>query len=389
MFRSRRSNLVRKLWKLQNEAETNINDPNQGPGRCQDAQRKSVTSMLQRLKEGQLESLVKAVETNGEDPGQCCPVPAQDRDLAPNLIMCQLFRWSNVSEADQMVRLPWCSSHCDIYVCCNPFHWSRVILSDTVPESYQVSGLSATSLPGHSQSTSVFTLSSSTTSPSSNISSSSSVPPPIYSSIDHGPHLEECIQLDISLEPGSLTTDGGSEIGDLTWCRLAYWEERSRVGHQVPISASAVQVFSHQSRPQPGTDAMCLESLFSLNYKPSLATVRTREKIGLGLIINKDEEGVWCHNRTHVPIFVNSPTLDVPNSRTFNVFKIPPGFSMQIFNFELSTVYKRMRDPSCYDGPFDPHSVRLSFAKGWGQNYSRQSVECCPCWLEILLLPPR
>jgi len=177
--------------------------------------------------------------------------------------------------------------------------------------------------------------------------------------------------------------------GELTWCRLAYWEERSRVGHQVPISASAVQVFSHQSRPQPGTDAMCLESLFSLNYKPSLATVRTREKIGLGLIINKDEEGVWCHNRTHVPIFVNSPTLDVPNSRTFNVFKIPPGFSMQIFNFELSTVYKRMRDPSCYDGPFDPHSVRLSFAKGWGQNYSRQSVECCPCWLEILLLPPR
>ena len=71
--------------------------------------------------------------------------------------------------------------------------------------------------------------------------------------------------------------------GDLTWCRLAYWEERSRVGHQVPISASAVQVFSHQSRPQPGTDAMCLESLFSLNYKPSLATVRTREKIGLGM----------------------------------------------------------------------------------------------------------
>jgi len=177
--------------------------------------------------------------------------------------------------------------------------------------------------------------------------------------------------------------------GDLTWCRLAYWEERSRVGHQVPVSAPAVQVFSRQSRPQPGNDAMCLESLFSLNFKPSVATVRTREKIGLGLIINKDDEGVWCHNRTHVPIFVNSPTLDVPNSRTFNVFKIPPGFSMQIFNFELSNMYKRLRDPSCYDGPFDPHSVRLSFAKGWGQNYSRQSVDCCPCWLEILLLPPR
>ena len=73
---------------------------------------------------------------------------------------------------------------------CLIIDWQMFYFADTVPESYQVSGLSATSLPGHSQSTSVFTLSSSLTSPSSNISSSSSVPPPIYSSIDHGPHLE-------------------------------------------------------------------------------------------------------------------------------------------------------------------------------------------------------
>ena len=41
------------------------------------------------------------------------------------------------------------------------------------------------------------------------------------------------------------------------------------------------------------------------------------------------------------------------------------------------------------DGPYDPHAVRLSFGKGWGGKYSRQIVTSCPCWLEILLIPPR
>ena len=75
-------------------------------------------------------------------------------------------------------------------------------------------------------------------------------------------------------------TDGG-----LTWCRLAYWEERSRVGHQVPVTSNAVEVFNQVPRPNPSHDSMCLESLHSLNPKPSQSTVRTREKIGLGKLI--------------------------------------------------------------------------------------------------------
>ena len=108
-----------------------------------------------------------------------------------------------------------------------------------------------------------------------------------------------------------------------------------------------------------------------------------------GVILSHDEQGVWAYNRTEVPVFVNSPTLDVPNSRTYSVFKIPPGYSMQIFNYEISKLYQRLRDPATLDGPFDPNAVRISFAKGWGPSYSRQFIDCCPCWLEILLVPPR
>lgn len=40
-------------------------------------------------------------------------------------------------------------------------------------------------------------------------------------------------------------------------------------------------------------------------------------------------------------------------------------------------------------GPVDNYSVRISFAKGWGPNYSRLEVISCPCWLEVLLSPCR
>ena len=119
---------------------------------------------------------------------------------------------------------------------------------------------------------------------------------------------------------------------------------------------------------------------------------------------------MWVYNRTETAIFVNSPTLEAPrlpagsrgcgggNSTTaspsanpFTVIKVLPGYSIQVFDYSKSNLYERLRERHCQilDGPFDPHSVRISFVKGWGSNYSRQVVTNCPCWLEILLtIPP-
>lgn len=202
--------------------------------------------------------------------------------------------------------------------------------------------------------------------------------------------MQPCRMVGSTTEQNSTKkTPSALETGRVTWCTLAYWEERTRVGRLFQVRSSGVEVFSQLPRPSPLGDAMCLATLASNNLKPSESTLKTREKIGLGLILSHDEQGVWAYNRTEVPLFVNSPTLDVPNSRTFSVFKIPPGYSMQIFNYEISKLYQRIRDPATLDGPFDPNSVRISFAKGWGPSYSRQFIDCCPCWLEILLVPPR
>ncbi len=113
---------------------------------------------------------------------------------------------------------------------------------------------------------------------------------------------------------------------------------------------------------------------------------RTRDKIGLGVTLSKEPDGVWMYNRSNSPAFVNSPTLDIPNSRTLVVRKVPPGYSIKIFDYDRSVLLERTRElPGEVDGPYDPKSVRISFAKGWGPCYSRQFILSCPCWIEVLL----
>ena len=112
---------------------------------------------------------------------------------------------------------------------------------------------------------------------------------------------------------------------------------------------------------------------------------RTRDKIGFGITLTKDEDGVWVYNRSNSPLFVYSPTLIMPNSRTFSVHRIPSGSSCKIFDFEQLEHLRRTLDPTMYDGPVELSTLSLSFAKGWGKSYTRQTISSCPCWLQVFL----
>lgn len=114
-------------------------------------------------------------------------------------------------------------------------------------------------------------------------------------------------------------------------------------------------------------------------------------------MLSQEEDGVWAYNRSESPIFVNSPTLDDPESRTLLVYRVPPGFCLNIFDrnkilqlpYSSSTTRTSNQASGFASGPVDINSVRISFAKGWGPKYSRQEVTSCPCWLEVLLAPCR
>ncbi|GFS06672.1 mothers against decapentaplegic homolog [Elysia marginata] len=103
------------------------------------------------------------------------------------------------------------------------------------------------------------------------------------------------------------------------------------------------------------------------------------------------QEGeVWAYNTSEFPIFVNSPTLDDPDSpRSLVVKKVPPGHCIKIFDYARAELLERTEARSLLlsEGPFDARSVRISMAKGWGPSYARQFITSCPCWLEVLLGP--
>lgn len=216
-------------------------------------------------------------------------------------------------------------------------------------------------------------------------------PPPYFHLKEFGSKIRDPPEVQVWI--GSVATEGSSDcaIGDVRWGTLAYWEERTRVGAQFPCHSPSftAEVFlaptKHPPAPTLSLDSLCLGDLFPHNSRPSSSTLSTRPKIGLGILLHADEQGVWVHNRSEGPLFVNSPTLDQVNSRQFSVIKVPPGYSLEIFDFQIAQLYDQLRDPSAYDGPFDPRSVRMSFCKGWGSAYHRPSVECCPCWLELFL----
>ncbi|XP_050571775.1 mothers against decapentaplegic homolog 6-like [Cygnus atratus] len=172
-----------------------------------------------------------------------------------------------------------------------------------------------------------------------------------------------------------------STIRDGYWCKLAYWEHRTRVGRLYAVHEASVNVFCEL----PRGSGFCLGQLPAAHR--SQAVRRARGKIGRGLLLSRELGGVWAYNRSEHPIFVSSPTLGPPGARGLAVLKVLPGYSVKVFDYERAGGLAGWRHAG--DGPCDTHSVRISFGKGWGPCYSRQFITSCPCWLEVLLNQPR
>ncbi|KAK3918109.1 Mothers against decapentaplegic-like protein 6 [Frankliniella fusca] len=188
---------------------------------------------------------------------------------------------------------------------------------------------------------------------------------------------------------------GGASAG--SWCQLKYWELADRVGRLYEVQNPYINV-SSAAEPSQANQGLCLATL--AQHAPSRpagsalarAVERTRAKIGLGVTLSQEPDGVWAYNRSDHPIFVNSPTLDDPESRTLLVYRVPPGHCLNIFRADTTSQHwERWRrcNELAHSGPVDPGAVRISFAKGWGPKYSRQEVTACPCWIEVLLSPCR
>ncbi|XP_029986854.1 mothers against decapentaplegic homolog 6-like [Sphaeramia orbicularis] len=342
-------------------------------------------AFLKRLKERSLEALLKTVETKGGLPGECVMVPSTDLRLgahriSPQYLLCKLFRWSDLQLSARLKALCLCQSSGAVdgaKVCCNPYHYSRLCGPESPPPPYSVSHLDQ-----HK--------------PLDSALSYTETVPPLFS---NPPRVTPRDYTDAGTSLGSSTSGGNRSH----WCSVAYWEQRTRVGRLYPAYEPSLSIF--YDLPQ-GT-GLCLGQLHANAYHSrrddpsshstsglrshrsggtSSSVQQIRSKIGYGIVLSQEPDGVWVYNRSQHPVFVHSPTLDPPSAPGLSVKRVMPGFSLKMFDYERSSwMAEHGVKPECQEGPWDPHSIRISFAKGWGPCYSRQFITSCPCWLEVLL----
>uniref|UniRef100_A0A096LQ85 Mothers against decapentaplegic homolog n=1 Tax=Poecilia formosa TaxID=48698 RepID=A0A096LQ85_POEFO len=322
-------------------------------------------AFLKRLKDRSLDALVKAVETKGGVPGECVTVPRTDLRLgghhvSPQYLLCRLFRWSDLPLSARLKALCHCQSFGSgdsAKVCCNPYHYSRLCGPESPPPPYSQSRSDEHKLLDTTDSALSYTETAAPLLPSP-------------------PHIMPRDYTDTGTSIGSSTSGGHRSH----WCSVAYWEQRTRVGRLYPAYEPSLSIF--YDLPQ-GT-GLCLGQLHGSGSGGNVQQIRS--KIGFGIVLSLEADGVWVYNRSQHPVFVHSPTLDLPSARGLSVRRVMPGFSLKVFDFECSSwMTEHGVKPETQEGPWDPHSIRISFAKGWGPCYSRQFITSCPCWLEVLL----
>ncbi|XP_030031052.1 mothers against decapentaplegic homolog 6 isoform X2 [Manduca sexta] len=296
------------------------------------------------LPDEQLRRLARALDA-GAAGAECVPAARAASQL--RLAVTRAFRFPELRDLTELRRLPLCEDH----QCCNPYHWSRLCKPETPPPPYSRYAMDD------------------------------------LKPKEHGDSTKDARRTDHErLGTGSLATDGEErQSWETEWCRLAYWELTQRVGRQFGVRVRAVDVFGGGGGAcGSGRHGLCLDALENRDAPQAEQVRKTRAKIGLGVTLSLESDGVWLYNRSQEPVFVSSPALDAAAAKALLVWRVAPGHCLCIF------------DPACpppavslpHIGPVDPRSVRISFAKGWGPKYSRRDVTACPCWLEVLLAPP-
>ena len=172
------------------------------------------------------------------------------------------------------------------------------------------------------------------------------------------------------------------------WCSVSYYEMKNRVGEVFQASKPSFTVdgFTDPS----SSDRFCLGLLSNIHRDQQIE--QTRRHSGKGVHLFMVGGIVYAECASETSIFVQSPNSNMSYGwHPATVCKIPPGCHMQVFNNRdfadrlaasvhsgFETVYQLTR--MC--------TIRISFVKGWGVEYRRQTVTATPCWIEVLLNGP-
>jgi len=178
------------------------------------------------------------------------------------------------------------------------------------------------------------------------------------------------------------------------WCSISYYEFNERVGEvwEAPKSIKAI-VIDGYTNPNDGAGAPNRFSLGLLtNINRTTTCDESRRYIGKGCSLIADDGDVWILNQSESSIFVQSPICNLfRHWHPATVVKIPKDCSIKIFDNNKFEEFLCSKIRCGYEETFNIVyycKLKISFVKGWGALYTRQTVTACPCWVEFRLNEP-
>nr|XP_061811062.1 mothers against decapentaplegic homolog 3 isoform X2 [Nerophis lumbriciformis] len=326
---------------------------------------KAVKSLVKKLKKtGQLDELEKAITTQNINT-KCITIPrsldgrlqVSHRKGLPHVIYCRLWRWPDLQSHHELRAVELCEYAFHTKkdeVCVNPYHYQRVetpVLPPVLVPRHTEIPSEFPPLDDYSHSIPENTNFPAGIEPQSNYIPET--PPPGYLSED-GETSDH--QMTHSMDTGSPNlspnpvspTHNNLDLQPVTycepafWCSISYYELNQRVGETF-----------HASQPSLTVDGFT---------DPS-----NSERFCLGLLSNVNRNAAVELTRRHIGC-----NLKIFNNQEF------AALLAQSVNQGFEAVYQLTR--MC--------TIRMSFVKGWGAEYRRQTVTSTPCWIELHLNGP-
>ncbi|XP_041826026.1 mothers against decapentaplegic homolog 2 isoform X2 [Melanotaenia boesemani] len=399
---------------------------------------KAVKSLVKKLKKtGQLDELEKAISTQNSNT-KCVTIPSNCSDLwglgsghtieqwdsagmygypdhgrsldgrlqvshrkgLPHVIYCRLWRWPDLHSHHELRAIDTCQYAFNLKkdeVCVNPYHYQRVETPVLPPVLVPRHPEILTELPPLDDFTN--SIPENTNFPAGIDPPNNYIPdtpPPGYMSEDGETSDQQMNQSSpAEMSPSTLSPVSHSlDLQPVTysepafWCSIAYYELNQRVGETFHASQPSLTVdgFTDPSN----SERFCLGLLSNVNRN---ATVEmTRRHIGRGVRLYYIGGEVFAECLSDSAIFVQSPNCNQRYGwHPATVCKIPPGCNLKIFNNQEFAALLAQSVNQGFEAVYQLTrmcTIRMSFVKGWGAEYRRQTVTSTPCWIELHLNGP-
>lgn len=165
------------------------------------------------------------------------------------------------------------------------------------------------------------------------------------------------------------------------WCSISYHEFDKHVGEKFQPTNCIVSVdgYTHPNC----SDRFCVGGLS--NVARTELTERVRRRIGAGVKLTYVDGEVYVECLCDLSIFISCPMLQE------GVTKVTTGSTVKAFS---NPEFSKLLSDAVSKGFEDVYKLtgyctfRISFEKGWGRYYKRQTILEAPCWIEVQLNGP-